>query len=307
MQTYTALTQYIAMDWDDLRYVLAVAREGSALRASRVLRVNQTTVLRRLDALERELGEALFERGRSGQTLTPLGCAAREAAERMEAEAQGFQNALAAHRRSLSGSVRLTTSESLANRFVTPCLRAFQARYPDVSIELIASDRRMDIARGDADVALRAGSRPEGAGIVARRLPDNEWSIYCSRSYAEERGPPRDRTDLQTHEVIGAEGALAALPGQLWLMEAAPEALVRFRSNSMVSLVANLKAGLGVGALPTIIGDAEPDLYRCFPPLPGVTSEMWLIVQERLKGRPHIRAFTDFLAGYIRETVGRPG
>ena len=294
------------MDWDNLRFVLAVAREGSALRAARALGVNQTTVLRRLDALEAETGEPLFERGRAGQSLTPLGCAAREAAERMEHEAQAFLNALAAQRRALSGSVRLTTSESLANRFVTPCLRDFQNRYPDVSIELIANDQRMDIARGDADVALRAGSRPEGTGIVARRLPDNQWSIYCSRAYADERGLPKDRADLANHDVVGTEGRMAELPGQVWLIESAPTAVIRFRSNSMVNLVANLKAGLGVSALPTVIGDAEPDLVRCFPPLPGVSSEMWLIVQERLKDRPHIRAFTDFLAGYIRETL-KPG
>lgn len=171
---------------------------------------------------------------------------------------------------------------------------------------MLASDQRLDIARGDADVALRAGSRPEGAGIVARRLPDNEWSIYGSRAYADERGLPKDRGDLARHDIVGAEGPMAALPGQRWLMDSAAGAVVRFRSNSMVNLVANLKAGLGLGALPTIMGDAEPDLVRCFPPLAGVSSEMWLIVHERLKGQPHVRAFTDFLSGYIRQTV-RPG
>jgi DNA-binding transcriptional LysR family regulator len=294
------------VDWDDLRYVLAVARAGSALRAGRLLGVNQTTVLRRLDALECDLGSALFERGRGGQTLTAVGQLAVATAERMEREALALANALAAHQRSLTGSIRFTTSESLAGRLVAPCMLAFRKLHPDISIELITADERLDVARGEADVALRASSRPEGAGIVARRLPDASWTVYCSRSYAAERGAPKNRAEIPGHEIVGMDGRMAQLPGSVWLAQSAPDAVIRFRSNSLVNLVSNLKAGLGLGALPTVVGDAEPELMRCFPPPPELDSEMWLIVREELKGRPHVRAFTDFLARYIRETVSEP-
>jgi DNA-binding transcriptional LysR family regulator len=167
-------------------------------------------------------------------------------------------------------------------------------------VELLIADERLDIARGEADVALRAGSAPEGGGIVARRLPDAHWTVYCSRGYAAENGAPQDRSAVRGHAIVGLDGQMGRLPAWLWLKESAPDAVIRFRSNSLVNLVSNLKAGLGLGVLPTMIGDAEPELMRCFPPPPQLLSEMWLIVREEIKAQPHVRALTDFLASYIR-------
>lgn len=165
------------------------------------------------------------------------------------------------------------------------------------------ADERLDIARGDADVALRAGSTPEGAGVVARRLPDVDWTIYCSRAYAAERGAPADRARIRGHEIVGLDGHVARLPAWQWLKESVPDAAVRFRSNSLVNMVSNLKAGLGVGPLPTLTGDAEPELMRCFPPPPELRSELWLIVREAIKTQPQVRALAEFLASYIRDTM----
>jgi DNA-binding transcriptional LysR family regulator len=290
------------MLWDDLRYVLAVARAGSALRAAGVLGVNQTTVLRRIDTLETALGVPLFERSTSGQVLTRAGHIVAEVAARIDDQARGLESALAAQRRTITGSVRFTTSEVLAGRLVTPCMRAFHALYPGIPVELITTDERLDIARGEADVALRAGARPEGAGIVAQRLPDLDWTVYCSRGYAAERGLPDTRDALRGHDVVGLEGRMGQLPGWLWLAAATPGSAVPVRSNSFVSLVSNLKAGLGLGALPAIIGDAEPELVRCLPPPPEIKAELWLIVREQQKNEPHVRAFTEFFANYVRTT-----
>src|SRR5829696_2050053 len=121
------------MQWDDLRFVLAVARTGSALRAGSRLGVNQTTVLRRLDAIEAAVGAPFFERTRSGQTLTAIGRIVMASAERMEREAHALGDAISAQRRTLSGSVRLTTSEGMVGHLVTPFMRAFVRwlrRYP---------------------------------------------------------------------------------------------------------------------------------------------------------------------------------
>lgn len=296
--------QYInPMQWNDLLYVLAVVQTGSALRAAERLGVNQATVLRRLDAIEAAAGAQFFERRRSGLKPTEIGRLAAEAALRMEREAQVFENALAARRRTLAGSVRLTTSVGLADRLVIPGMRAFQALYPSIVVELLIADERLDIARGEADVALRAGSTPEGAGIVARRLPDTYWTVYCSRAYAAERGVPEDCAAIRGHDIVGLDGQMGRLPAWLWLKESVPDALIRFRSNSLVNLVSNLKAGLGLGVLPTLIGDAEPELMRCFPPPPGLLSELWLIVREEIKAERYVRALTDFLASYIRDTM----
>lgn len=300
---HAAELQYAGVEWGDLRYVLAVARAGSALRAAQDLGVNQTTVLRRLVALEAVLGAPVFERRRSGHKLTPAGARVVEAAERMELEAQCLVSALAAQQRTLTGSVRLTTSESLAAALIAPCLRTFQSLHPDVTVELLVTDDRLDMAQGHADVALRASSRPQGAGFVARRMPDVRWTVYCGRNYAAERAPPRTAEEIAGHPVVGMEGRLAQLEGWRWLAARTSPACVRCRSNSLTNLLFNLKGGLGLGILPTIIGDADRELMRCMSPPPDVLSEMWLIVREDIKAHAHVRAFTDYLAKYVRDAV----
>lgn len=288
------------MDWDDLRFVLAVARAGSALRAARALEVNQTTVMRRVAHIEADIGASLFEARQSGRVLTPLGQSVAAAAERIESEVVALQSAIAAQQRVLSGSVRFTSSEAYANRIVAPCLAAFRKQYPGIMVELVTDDRRLDLSRGEADVALRAGSRPEGGGIVAQRLPDALWALYCSHGYAEEHGAPAGPDELDGHAVVGLEGPLANLPAFLWLRRIAPNASVSARSNSLTNLVSALKAGLGVGPLPCVFGDGEADLMRCFPPVPELNAELWLIIREDIRQAPHVRAFVDFLAAHLR-------
>ena len=288
------------MDWDDLRYVLAVARAGSALRAAHALKVNQTTVARRIAHMEAAVGAALFESKQNGQMLTPLGKNIAAAAERMESEVVALQSAIAAQQRMLSGSVRFTSSEGYASRVIAPCLIEFRKQYPHITVELFIDDRRLDIARGEADVAVRAGSKPEGAGIVAQRLPDAHWTVYCSRAYAEEHGVPARPDDLNKHAIVGLEGAMANLPAFLWLKQVAPDANISARSNSLTSLASALKAGLGVGPLSCFIGDTEPDLLRCFPPIRELDAEVWLIIREEIRHAPHVRAFVDFLAAHLR-------
>jgi DNA-binding transcriptional LysR family regulator len=293
------------MDWDDLRFVLAVARTGSALRAARALHVNQTTVMRRIAHIEADIGADLFEAKQNGQVLTPLGQSVAAAAENVEREVTALQNVIAAQHRLLSGSVRFTSSESYANRIVAPCLKTFRKQYPNITVELFTDDRRLDLSRGEADVALRAGSRPEGGGIVAQRLPDAAWAVYCSWAYAEEHGVPAGPDDLNAHAIVCLEGPLSNLPAFLWLKRIAPDASIGARSNSLSNLASALKAGLGVGPLSCFIGDTEPDLMRCFPPVPELDAEVWLIIREEIRHAPHIRAFVDFLAPHLRAQLAR--
>lgn len=288
------------MDWDDLRVVLAVARSGAALSAARALGVNQSTVIRRIAQIECAVGVQLFERQRTGYRLTELGATVAATAERIEREVHGLTSLLEAERRALSGVVRLTVSETLANRLVAPCLLEFQKRHPGVVVELNTDDRRLDIARGEAELALRAGSPPEGAGIVARRMPDAAWNVYCGKVYAAENGAPRRQEDIAGHTLIGMEGRMGAIPQTMWLLEQAPGAAIRFRSNSLTNLVSNLRAGLGVAMLPCFVGDGEDELMRCLPPLTELDSEIWLIVREDMRHTPHVRAFADFLAEYVQ-------
>jgi DNA-binding transcriptional LysR family regulator len=303
-KTFCVFAVWRMIDWSDLRFVLAVARTGSALRAAHALGVNQTTVMRRMAQLEEAVGSALFERKQSGYYPTQLGERIAAVAARIENEVNALESAIGAEQRTVSGSVRLTTSEALASHLIAPLLSAFRKEHPGVLIELLADDRRLDLARGDADVALRTGSRPNGAGIVARRLPDVAWSVYCSRSYADEYGAPASVATLDGHPIIGVDGALASRPAPLFLVRAAPNSTISARSNSLANLVSALKVGLGIAILPCLIGDAEADLVRCLPPIGELDSEMWMIVREDVKSAPHVRAFADFLAAQIQRMRG---
>lgn len=286
-------------DWNDLRHFLAVARTGSTLAASRALGVNQTTTARRVAALEQAMGMRLFDKRQAGYALTEAGKELLAAAERVEIEANAFAAQAGAMGRRVSGVIRVTTNEGLANLVMAPALSAFRRLQPEVRVDLLVDERRLDLARGAADVALRTGSRPTEASLVGRRLTSMAWAAYCSRDYAERQGCPNGVESLCRHEVIGAEGPIAALPGWIWLQQAAPEADVVARSSSLTNLISAVRAGLGVTVLPCFLADSDPDLVRCMGPIDGVRSDVWLLTREDLRDVPRVRAFLDFLAAYI--------
>ena len=261
-------------DWNDLRYFLAVARTGSTVAASRALNVNQTTVARRIGVLERTIGTKLFDKRQSGYTLTEFGVELLATAERVEVEAKAFAEQAGALGRRISGVIRVTTNEGLANTVMAPALSAFRKLYPEVRVDLVVDERRLDLTRGAADVALRTGARPTESGLVVRRLTPMAWAAYCSRDYAERRGCPNSVDAFGRHAVIGAEGPIALLPGWTWLREAAPEAEVVARSSSLTNLVSAVKAGLGITVLPCVLADSDADLVRCIGPISGVQSDL---------------------------------
>lgn len=303
------------IDWGDLRFVLAIARTGSALRAAQTLGVNQTTVTRRMADLEAAIGAALFERKQSGYHLTPLGRRVAEAAARIEDEVNGLVNSIGADQRALSGRVRVTTPEMLANLLITPWLKAFRKEHPSITVELIADDRHLDLARGEADVALRATiRRPEplhGAGIVARKLARVGWSVYCSRAYAEEHGAPRSLEALDGHPIVALDESMAHLPGPRLLARMAAHSRISARSNNLTNLVLTLKAVQGIATLPCIGGDADPELVRCLPPIAELESDLFLVLREEVKSSTHVRAFADSIAAHIKASrarlAGEPG
>jgi DNA-binding transcriptional LysR family regulator len=146
-------------DWNDLRHFLSVARTGSTLAAAGELKVSQPTVARRIAALEEALGLVLFERRQAGYRLTQEGEAAR----------------------SLKGSIRLTCPEMTAVH-IGPMLVAFRKAHPEIRVDLIATEAFLDLASGEADVAIRgSASAPQGAGLYARKLMDVPAVLYCSR------------------------------------------------------------------------------------------------------------------------------
>ncbi|HVI06606.1 MAG TPA: LysR family transcriptional regulator, partial [Sphingomicrobium sp.] len=168
------------LDWNDLRYFLAVAREGSTLAAGRKLRVSQTTVARRIAALERSLGLLLFQKRQAGYVMTPQGEQLLPLVERVEQEAEQFAEAAGARTRELKGTVRITTEEVYAISLLAPMLLELHERHPEILIEVDTAQAVRDLASGEADIALRSTVGDQPSGLVGRTICIDDWTLYCS-------------------------------------------------------------------------------------------------------------------------------
>ena len=282
-------------DWNDLKAFLAVAETGSTLSAAQALRVSQTTVARRIAALEEATGLDLFERRQAGYALTPVGEAMVASAVAVRDAADRFGEAAGARSRDAGGTVSLTTMEIFAVTVLPPILRDLRAAHPGIHIHLDTSDEPRDLAAGAADIAIRSSKQPSGAGVVGRRIADNPWTVYCSRAYADLHGIPHGRAELATHPFIGGGGGVWE-PYQAWLRQHGLEESVVMQYDSGSGLLAGVRSGMGLTILPAFIADREPDLIRCIPPKDEDTTGLWLLTHERLRHVPRVRLVLDFLA-----------
>ncbi|WP_447751964.1 LysR family transcriptional regulator [Sphingopyxis fribergensis] len=285
-------------DWNDLKAFLAVAETGSTLSAAQSMRVSQTTVARRIAALEEATGLNLFERRQAGYALTPVGEAMLASALAVKDAADRFGDAAGARSRDAGGTVSLTTMEIFAVTILPPILRDLRAAHPGIHILLDTADEPRDLAAGAADIAIRSSKQPTGGGLVGRRIADNPWTVYCSRDYADLHGIPHTREELAAHPFIGGGGYVWE-PYQAWLRQYRLEDSVVMKYDTGTGLLAGVRSGMGLTILPAFIADHEPDLIRCIPPKNEDTTGLWLLTHERLRHVPRVRLVLDFLAAEL--------
>ena len=259
------------------------------------MRVSQTTIARRIAALEDAIGLSLFERRQAGYAVTPVGEAMLGHALAVRAAASRFDEVAGAQVRDISGTVRLSTLEIIAVTVLMPVLRNLHAAHPEIHIELDTTDELRDLAAGAVDIALRSTKEPKGGGLVGRRIADNPWTLYCSRDYAATRGIPKTRAELALHPFIGGGGGMWP-PYRAWLQRYGLEDAVVLHHDSAAGLLSGVRSGLGLAVLPGFVADRDPELVRCLPPMEGDSTGMWLLTHERLRHEPRVRAVLDFLA-----------
>jgi DNA-binding transcriptional LysR family regulator len=281
-------------DWGDLRFFLATARRGSTLAAARELGVNQTTIARRIAALETALSIRLVDRNRDGYRLTEAGTAILAQAERVAAEADTIERLVARRKRDLTGVIRVTAPTIFTDVILTPWLAEFMDIYPDIKVEVIATERRLDLRRGEADIAIRASQRPYGPGLLMRKLAACPWGLYCSQTYFAKHGTPARAGDLNDHILIGADGNLSSFDPLIWLTKIAPRAKVRTASSTILNTLVAIRAGHGVGALPRDVGNSQKDLIECFP-MPDFGFAWYILMPEGLRDVPRVKAFNKFI------------
>jgi DNA-binding transcriptional LysR family regulator len=230
--------------------------------------------------------------------MTEVGAAMVQNAERVESEVEAFSRMVAQRSRKLLGMIRVTTNDVLADCLLTPWLREFTQRFPVVQVETIITDRRLDISRGEADIALRANTTkapPLGDGVTVRRLATGKWGVYTSKAYAAEHGIPRTPDDLVKHPIIAGAGELARFDPAFLKEAKAKGAVVRQASSSILNIAGAIRSGLGVGGIPCMLGELDPELELCFL-FDEADYDLLLITREEMRNLPHVRAFNDFIA-----------
>ena len=277
-------------DWNDLKYFLAVARHGSTIAAGKALRLSQSTVQRRLAELEKRLGRKLVRRTAVGYRLTDFGQELQPYAERIEAAVTDFERHITGKGR--EGVIRMTCPEPIMHR-MAPLIEQFHARYPELRVEFVMSDRYLDLAKGEADIALRSGDTDDE--LVGRKIADSVWAVYASRDYIARHGKPEQVADLPQYPLVCLDESMSGHRVAKWLKDVAPDAKITARNNSVLGLMYAVKSGVGIGPLPTAIADNESDLVRVLGPIPELARSWRLLTHPDLRPTPRISAFFDFI------------
>ena len=280
------------LDWDDVRHVLAVARAGTLAGAARASGVDQTTVGRRVAAFEERLGTRLFERRSSGYALTAAGERVVEAARVMEAAAAEVEARALGEDGRLGGTVRIATTESLAEHFVAPAMARVRAAHPGIDAVVLTGWRTVSLVQREADVAVRLlrGTDPR---LFSRKLASFALRLYAAPVYLAARGAPEG--GLAGHDLVAYDGVLGAAGHPPFVGASIEGARVALQTNSNAVLVRAAAEGLGVVELPSYVGEAHPDLVRVLPERESPYA-VWLVLHRDLRRAARVRAVCEGVA-----------
>ena len=284
------------LNWDDLRYFLAAAREGTLAGAARVLRVEHTTVGRRIAALERALGAALVLRRSDGLSLTRLG-------ERFFPQAEQLERAISAMRElvvSEAVRVRLAVPSGFTHYFTAELTRLAR-EHPGLSLEILSGARQLDLSSGDADIAVRSGP-VEDKELIARKLGEAGFSLYAAHSYLALHDAPERVDDLSGHQVIGFHESLASTSASRWLEARAAGAKVVLRSREMIDMLTAAVDGVGLALLPCSLGDAEARLVRLTDEVVA-SSPLWLVHRREARLSSELRVVVRFAVDVMKQNA----
>lgn len=284
------------MDWNDLRYFLAVARTGSLTHASSELKVSQSTVSRRIAELEESLSMTLFQRHQTGYFLTDEGREVLQHAELVEDSVMGLERGVAGLDKNPVGTVRLATSENLATDLIIPALPSFRDSYPGISLEIITSTVTAELGRSEADIALRV-VRPTRGNLKVRRVGHMTYSVYGSREYIE-RHPYVDGEPLGGRHFITWGDSHAFMPAAAWLSREYPNCKIALTTSSLPSQIAAVRAGLGLAVIPDFL-TVKDDFIRVIPSDQMFSAEVWLVTHADLVASARVRAVGDFLSEQV--------
>jgi DNA-binding transcriptional LysR family regulator len=296
MQPSPAILQQgqISMNWDDLRYFLALARTRTLGAAAQKLGVDATTVGRRIERLSALLGTSLFETGPAGHMLTASGDELLRHAEDVERAILSAGSALTGERSRFSGTVRLSLSEGFASWVVAPHLPAFAQSHPEIALEIVTTNGFLNPSKREADLAVML-ARPAQGPLLAAKLADYSLGLYASADYLAGHAPVTGVAGLGRHRLIGYIPDFIYADELRYLSEVDAGLHPAFSSSSINVQFALTQAGLGIGILPHFIGSQSAALRRILPEDVRITRSFWTVVHRDLSRVSRVRAVLDWL------------
>jgi len=282
------------IDWDDIRFFLAVARKGSITAAARDLGVNHSTVSRRIAAFEEAMGTRLFDRVSSGYNLTPSGQDMVPSAQRMEEEALSLDRQLFGRDEELNGTLKVSIAGPFAGLFFMDQIRQFLAKYPGIDLDLDVSNDLANLHAREVDVALRATDDPPDR-LVGRRIGRLAATLYGPKSMIGpgEMGAADDAT---APNIVGYSSMERNWDKESWFRDVYPHAKKRMITQSPETIHKAIKVGAGVGVLPCFIGDVDDELRRLPPFHVQPMYDLWILTHADLRKTARVRAFMNFIA-----------
>lgn len=281
------------VDWNDLRHFLEVVRSGSVSHAAKRLQVNQTTVSRRISALEERLGKTLFERSANNWLITPVGERLIASAEHMAEEVHTIERYVMAESQELSGKLRLTVGDICTQQLAMPAVTAFIQQYPEVDLEVVATRNDLDLTAREADIALRATDSPP-PNLIGKRITHLAFDIYGQKKYLD---------DIKNNKIDKTIPCITWLGDSFtrppWIEKSFPKCERIYRTSELGVMLQMTKQGLGIAQLPCALCDPDPDLYR----IPAKYIEpgwgLWVLSHVDIRTTARVRIFKNFLVAEL--------
>jgi len=277
--------QQYQIEFSDLYAVLGLARAGTLAAAGEQLGQDASTVFRSLQRIEKGLGLQLFERSRAGYVATELARDLAAHAERMEAELEAARSAAQADPGQVSGSVRITTTDTVLHSLVAPALKSLQTVHPLLGFELVAGNELASLTRRDADIAVRATKRPP-PHLVGKHLGPIRVAMFTARQGRSKR---LDDSALAAQNWIAPDDALPDHPSVIWRKKRFPKVTPKYRVNSILTVAELVGQGMGVGILPLFLARQRSDLLQLDAEIEECRTELWLLTHSEAR---HLRRVT---------------
>jgi DNA-binding transcriptional LysR family regulator len=284
-------------DWDDYRFFLSIAEHGTLKSTAAALKVNLSTVLRRINMLEKKMGARLFDRSHDGFTLTPAGNIMKEHAEVMQHSVIELMRKVKDTDHQFGGVIKLATTDSLFQNWLGPLIKEFRKQYSDIFFEFLVSPQNINLARHEADIAISVGNiRPDY--MIGRKLMDVHYRFYGLTSLYGGKAFVTDESQLKTLPIMGMNADFAHQPFYKWHKAHFPDSIVTDSADHFIVMHQMIKLGLGIGMLPHYLGDSDPELVTLFTLPEETNKELWILTHPDLRNVSRIRKFMEFVRKY---------